>query len=510
VTHASGEPFLIFADDVAWWDEPPEPTPPPEPPRRPRPRRQTRTLAGDLARLRKTLGAREPRALALVGALLAVVTLVAVARIALTGEERGSRTTAAPQRPSAGQASTARPAAPLRTLAPGDRGAAVRELQAALAFLGLYGSAPDASFGPGTAAAVTAFQSDRGLVADGVAGPATMRSLLDAVAEGAAADAAVVEDGLAQAVAAGRLRQAEASRYGEIVANAVTGLSSLRPGRAATVGAVLHDVAVHADAYDEPRALALLTMLATNAEYLARKPLPEGPLDIEDADGVVYRYFAGHGFQLHPLANFARLNVLVRKEEREAARRLAGALVARGVPSGRAVTWEYYFPFQGPPRWTSGLAQAAGAQALARSGAQLGDPELLEQARGAYRAIPAALLRSAADGLWIREYGFADTAILNAQLQSIVSLSEYVDLTGDEHARAVVPRMTAAARTLLARFDTGCWSRYALDGAPASTAYHTYHVSLLQQLARRSGEALWSDTAARWDGYLKSGACTTT
>jgi peptidoglycan hydrolase-like protein with peptidoglycan-binding domain len=510
VTHAAGEPFLNFADDVAWWDDPPEPAPPPAPPRRPRPRRQTRTLAGDLASLRQWLAAREPRAPALLAVLVAVVALVAVARVVLTGEEPAPQATPAAQRPSASPPPAPPPAAPLRTLAPGDRGAAVRDLQAALAALGHYGSAPDASFGQGTAASVAAFQRERGLVADGVAGQTTARALLEAVAERAAADAAVAEDGLAEAVAARRLSRAAASQYGEIVAAAVAALPALRPGRSATVGAVLHDIAAQADSYDRPRALALFAMLAANAEYLAAKPLPEDRLDIEDVDGVVYRYFAGHGFQFHPLANFARLNGLVRAEKREAARRLADALVARGVPSGGAVVWEYYFPFQGPARWTSGLAQAAGAQALARSGAQLGDATLVEQARAAYRAIPAALLLRFADGLWIREYEFADTAILNAHLQSIVSLSEYVDLTGDEDAGAVVAGMTAAARALLSRFDTGCWSRYSLDGSPASTSYHTYHVSLLRQLARRTGEALWSETAARWKGYLRAGTCTTT
>jgi peptidoglycan hydrolase-like protein with peptidoglycan-binding domain len=511
VAQAPGEPFLIF-DDVAWWDEPPEPTPKPAPPpRRPRPRRQTRTFAGDLARLEEALAARGPRPFALAAALVAVVALVAVARVALTGEEPAPQTAPAPQGQSAGQPPAPPPrAAPIRTVAPGDRGPAVRDLQAALAALGLYGSAPDASFGEGTGAAVSAFQRDRGLVVDGVAGPTTVTALLDAVAERAAVDAAVVEGGLAEAVAGGRLPQAEASRYGEIVANAVTALSALRPGRSATVGAVLHDIAAHADSYDEPRALALFTMLATNAEYLAGRPLPDGRLDIEDVDGVVYRFFPAHGFQFHPLANFARLNGLVRKEDRDGVQRLARALVARAVPSGRALTWEYYFPFQGPSRWTSGLAQAAGAQALARSGAWLGDAALVRRARGAYRAIPAGLSRELGGGLWIREYGFADTAILNAQLQSIVSLSEYVEVSGDEGARAVVTRMATAARALLHEFDTGCWSRYSLDGAPASTTYHTYHVSLLRQLARRTGEALWSETGTRWNGYLRAGSCTTT
>jgi hypothetical protein len=32
-------------------------------------------------------------------------------------------------------------------------------------------------------------------------------------------------------------------------------------------------------------------------------------------------------------------------------------------------------------------------------------------------------------------------------------------------------------------------------------------VALLKQLAAQSGNALWSDTAARWQGYLDAGQC---
>ncbi|MGH3030450.1 MAG: peptidoglycan-binding domain-containing protein, partial [Gaiellaceae bacterium] len=366
MTQAAGEPFLIFADDVAWWDEPPEPSPPePLPAPRRRPRRQARTLAGDLACLRAALEHSAPRPLAL---LAAVVALVVAARIALTGEERPPAA-APPARSAASQEPPPSHAPPpvLRTLGPGDRGAAVRDLQGALAALGLYRLGADGSFGEDTGAAVAELQGKRGLVVDGVAGPATLSSILEVVAERAAADADAVERGLRDAVRAGRLPRETASRYAAIVADSLAAVRGLLPGRGATLGAVLHDIAAQATSYDRPRALALFAMLATNRDYLADNPVPAGPLDIEGSDGVVYRYFAGHGLQFHPLANFARLNVLARKEEREAARRLADALVARGVPSGDTVTWEYHFPFQGPPRWTSGLAQAAGAQALARS-----------------------------------------------------------------------------------------------------------------------------------------------
>jgi len=55
-------------------------------------------------------------------------------------------------------------------------GPAVRQLQQRLKALG-YDIAVDGVFGPGTAAAVTKFQSARGLAADGIVGPATQAAL---------------------------------------------------------------------------------------------------------------------------------------------------------------------------------------------------------------------------------------------------------------------------------------------------------------------------------------------
>jgi hypothetical protein len=249
-------------------------------------------------------------------------------------------------------------------------------------------------------------------------------------------------------------------------------------------------------------------MLKANSDYLAKQAPPTQFSDTKDADGIVYRYITDHGFQFHPIADFGRLNTLARRGRSEAVRRLADALVARGIRSRKALVWEYYFPFGGPNRWGSGFAQAVGAQALAQSSALLHDPKLEEQARAAFRGISRGLWLELGGGLWVREYGFSDMGILNAQLQSLVSLYHYVELTGDDLARAAVAKMASATQTLLAQFDTGCWSRYSLGGSPASLHYHTYHVQLLKELAAKTGDPLWSTTAARWDGYLQTGGPT--
>jgi hypothetical protein len=59
----------------------------------------------------------------------------------------------------------------------GSRGAAVKELQTKLKELGFDPGDLDGIFGPSTQAALTTFQKDRGIFADGIAGPQTFNAL---------------------------------------------------------------------------------------------------------------------------------------------------------------------------------------------------------------------------------------------------------------------------------------------------------------------------------------------
>ncbi|GAO05963.1 hypothetical protein TPA0598_01_03340 [Streptomyces lydicamycinicus] len=70
-----------------------------------------------------------------------------------------------------------RPSAPRPLMAPGSRGAQVRELQARLAQLGLFGRTPTGYYGPVTTTAVRAFQRRQGLSRTGSVQPATWRAL---------------------------------------------------------------------------------------------------------------------------------------------------------------------------------------------------------------------------------------------------------------------------------------------------------------------------------------------
>jgi D-glucuronyl C5-epimerase-like protein/putative peptidoglycan binding protein len=509
---------VFFADDDFAWVEPggggagalSEPSAPPLPlaPARPRRREPPRTLAGDLRRLRAALPdvpslpiGDSALATLLVTAVLLAVGLAA-ARTGLwppSGEPASTRPQAEGVRLLARRPALARP------LGIGKVGPAVLGAQQALTLLGVSDAVPDGGYGEKTAAGVRAFQQTTSLAADGLLGTATADAMRRALAEAARVDADEAIAGLTAAAGAGRLSRESARQGMRMAERAVNAVAALPLERGSYVARVLDTVAAHRDVYDAPRAVALLGMLAANVDHLAKAP-PE-KRDAFDADGIAYRFFAAQGFQFHPLASFVRLNSATRRKREEESGSLGRAMVARGVRQGGALVWEYYFPFGGPSRWVSGLAQAVGAQSLAKAGSLAHDRRLSRAATAAYVAIPATLARPLADGIWVREYGYSDSAILNAQLQTIVSLSDYAQTTGDQEAARFVAELTAAARSLLPRFDTGCWSLYMLGGAPASLAYHTYHVALLRWLARSTGEELWATTAERWAGYLRAGGC---
>ena len=95
------------------------------------------------------------------------------------------------------------------------------------------------------------------------------------------------------------------------------------------------------------------------------------------------------------------------------------------------------------------------------------------------------LLQAVPGGQWIRLYSFDREVVLNAQLQTIVSLQDYAAAAKDAAAAALADQLLASATSLLPRFDTGYWSLYELGGPEADLNYQSYVVQLLRILDRR-------------------------
>jgi hypothetical protein len=318
----------------------------------------------------------------------------------------------------------------------------------------------------------------------------------------AAHDAALTRKGITQAVAKGWVKPPDAYRYRSAVTRTLRDIKTLPKLRGYVLAAQLSQLAPFRDSYTSPRALALFSQLQVNLDYFETDRVPVTPVDVTGEDGVVYRWFPRLGLEFHPLANFAALNAAAAAGDVDATRLLADALLARAVPRGPRLIWEYQFRFAGGrPPWASGMAQAVAAQALARSSALLDDPALNAASVRAYASVPPFLL-PLPSGPWIRLYGFNSQIVLNAQLQAILSLLEYAKTSEDGQASALAGQLSASAQALFPRFDTGDWSRYQLGGAYASRAYQTFVTDLLAKLARQTQDPFWVDASQRFRAYL--------
>jgi len=307
-----------------------------------------------------------------------------------------------------------------------------------------------------------------------------------------------------RAVAAGRLSRAEARADRGVIARAVHLVRVLPPSRRARVEVALEQVGALGRRLTSPRAVAVFGQLQANDDYFARHGVPRSHTDITGPDGIVYRYFAGRCFEFHPLANASALNARVAAKDVAGAERLAAALMARAVPRrGGGVAWEYYFPFGGGhPPWVSGMAQAVAAQAFSRAASLVTDESttLSHEATAAFEAVPRLTTKVAA-GPWIRLYSFSSLRVLNAQLQSVLSLETYATASGDPAAATLASQLEQAAAATVSRFDTGYWTDYSLGGGPSPLSYQQFIVKLLHRLAPE--DARFAEAAARFATYLR-------
>ncbi len=317
-------------------------------------------------------------------------------------------------------------------------------------------------------------------------------------------DLALINKGIDRAVAANRINSTEAAEFRDDASAAAGVLPKLPSSRYKNLAAVVHQVAGFWKGYDSPRGLTLFAMLGFNTRWFASHWDQKAGKDVFDAsDGIWYRAFPGIGFQFHPLENFGKLNNFVAQKNTTRAEQLAQSLLERSVVRSGGLAWEYYFRFEGgQPPWISGMAQAVAAQALSGAGTLLADPIFTSASQRVYKTVPS-LTRSVQAGPWIRLYAFNNDTVLNAQLQTIVSLQDYAGRTGDQAATNLAAQLQAAAVGMLPRFDTGYWSLYSLGGAEAPLDYHQYVVRLLGILSKRTLDPTLTTYAQRFGNDLR-------
>ncbi|MGH2979356.1 MAG: D-glucuronyl C5-epimerase family protein [Solirubrobacterales bacterium] len=257
----------------------------------------------------------------------------------------------------------------------------------------------------------------------------------------------------------------------------------------------------------------MFLILDRNREWWAKAGPPgSGARLTFGGSRVIFQYFPGEGLQLHPLANFGKLNGYFLGRRNSDLRSLAADLVALGVKRNGYLAWEYYFEFGGGrPPWVSGMAQGTAMQALARAGDRLADPTLTQVARrglGAFaRRTPRGVRVPQRTGDWYALYSFAPRLyVLNGHLQAVNGLRTHAELSGDAAVLERFKAGDAAARQRIASFDTGAWSLYSrpswVRGPEASLNYHTLNRDFARNLCRGTSERAYCDAADAFTRYL--------
>jgi hypothetical protein len=262
------------------------------------------------------------------------------------------------------------------------------------------------------------------------------------------------------------------------------------------------------------RLFPLFLTLQRNAEWWSSESLlANGQRVTFSGSELVWQYVPGQGIQLHPLANFGKLNAYAKGSKRNNARNtvLLDELMAIAVPRGGGLAWEYYFTFDGGrPPWVSSLAQGTGLQAIARSAAKLGRmPELLPSIQAGLKlfeqAPPTGVRVKTEDGIHYAQYSFwPSLRILNGFIQSLVGLYDVAQITGDPRAARLFADGDATARKEVPEFDTGAWSYYSRGAITRESdlSYHTLLRDFLTSLCDRTSLPVYCDAELHFTTYL--------
>ncbi|MEW6604067.1 MAG: D-glucuronyl C5-epimerase family protein [Thermoproteota archaeon] len=164
--------------------------------------------------------------------------------------------------------------------------------------------------------------------------------------------------------------------------------------------------------------------------------------------------------------------------------------------NGRYSVWKYDFPwmFYGgiKPPYVSALAQAEGAELLAKAYVVTSEERYLRAASKAVAALlidydegGAASLEDGGDSLFlhlIAKPRFKKIYVLNGHTGALLHLWEYYKITNDQVAKEIFDKGMSYLKNHLAEFDSGDWSYYDKVGTRAMESYHKGHIKQLGYL----------------------------
>src|SRR6478735_9122114 len=244
------------------------------------------------------------------------------------------------------------------------------------------------------------------------------------------------------------------------------------------------------------RAYPAFLIVQRNLEwfYDARRAAPANATRTTFAGSeLIFQFYSGSGWQLQPLANFGRLNGLLKLRKPAAGRleKFADDMLATGVQRRGSLAFEYYFPWDGgAPGWISGMATATGMQAFANLGKRDADARYTAAARsmiGVFKAPPpwGVSVRGAAGPSFLLYSQSPSVLVGNGIAQALIGLDNYRAATGDADAAALVDAGLAPTK----------------PGVESDLSYHQLFEGFLKTLCDKWGDPFCTeaDNFARYE-----------
>lgn len=267
----------------------------------------------------------------------------------------------------------------------------------------------------------------------------------------------------------------------------------------------LHACPVEADIYPDGRGRYPINLTRIGGQF---RPGPDGVVMIAGPDGR--DYYNPVSACLYALANHTQAHRVADDQwDRHLAAFLRQAYHLR-LSQDASGGWRYPVPvarYGLTPGWYSAMAQGLAVSVMLRAHDVTGEQSYVDAAH----AANTLMLRPLASG-GCTDYDesgrpFLEECpcdfpchILNGAMYALIGLRELEARTGGCIHLSAASRLAAQ----LEEYDLGYWSRYDLRfSVPATLAYHSLHVSLLEVASLLFANRTFSDTARRWRSYVR-------
>ncbi len=274
---------------------------------------------------------------------------------------------------------------------------------------------------------------------------------------------------------------------------------------------ILHDIAASGQLTASRLPVLFLTLQRNAQWWLHGAMLSYGQRVQFSGSNLVWEYYPGQGIQLQVLGTFGEADGYYEagKSSYPQLEALMSEMIPLAVHRGGALTWEYYFNFDGGhPPWVSAMSQATGIEALANAYKATRQQSYLSLAHQALplltAAPPTGVGVRTARGWRFLQYSFAPKLdIINAFLQTLVGLDTYAQVSDDQTAQQLFTAGNAEAQWELPSFNTGSWSLYQ-PGEEDDLSYHELVTGFAQNLCTFTKAPVYCNTATAFQSDLKT------